>query len=188
MDISDGPFNKPSWGKKKNIRFTPTNSWNPILMAHSCGLGGKYWYKQIKVFHTEHLKRLVQGGLEIFFFSFLSDSVKSALDRVRQMLFLYKMTVYFQLDLALILFWPSANQLAFLPLVSWLILLFQPTIGHTCNFREASDAPLRAGYRMHRCMNKYWDVCVCGFKGVVFSEYFHSLPTLLESCNVIKVY
>lgn len=67
MDISDGPFNKPLLGKK-NIRFTPTNSSNPILMAHSCGLGGKYWYKHTKVFQTEHLKRLVQCGLETWLF------------------------------------------------------------------------------------------------------------------------
>lgn len=52
---------------KKNIRFTPTNSSNLILMAHSCGLGGKYWYKHTKIFQTEHLKRLVQCGLETFF-------------------------------------------------------------------------------------------------------------------------
>lgn len=78
--------------KKKNIRFAPTNSWNPILMAHSCGLGGKYWYKHMKVFHTEHLKRLVQGGLEIFFSFCLTAS--NLLLTVRQMLFLYKMTLY----------------------------------------------------------------------------------------------
>lgn len=58
MDISDGPFNKPLLGKK-HIRFTPTSSSNPILIAHSCGLGGTYWYKHAKVFQAEHLKRLV---------------------------------------------------------------------------------------------------------------------------------
>lgn len=52
MDISDGPFNEPLLERKKDIRFTPTNSRNPILMAHSCGLGGKYWYKHRKVSQT----------------------------------------------------------------------------------------------------------------------------------------
>lgn len=63
------PFQQPLSGKK-NIRFTPTNSSNPILMAHSCGLGGKYWYKHTEVFQTENLKRLVQCGLETWFFPF----------------------------------------------------------------------------------------------------------------------
>lgn len=50
--------------EQKNIRFTPSNSSNPILMAHSCGLGGKCWYKHTEVFQAEHLKKLVQGGSE----------------------------------------------------------------------------------------------------------------------------
>lgn len=55
MDVSDGPFNKPLLGEK-NIRFTPTNSSNKILMAHSCGLGGKYQYKHTEIFQIGHLK------------------------------------------------------------------------------------------------------------------------------------
>jgi len=46
-------------------------------------------------------------------------------------------------------------------------------------FREANAALLRAWCRMHCCMNKYWDVCVCvwGVQGVVFLSTF--LPCLL---------
>lgn len=83
-------FQQATFGKR-NIRFTPTNSSNPILMAHSCGLGGKYWYKHTKVFQTEHLKRIVQCGLNLTFFFLLADSVKSAHDILRQMLLLYEM-------------------------------------------------------------------------------------------------
>lgn len=57
------PFQQATFGGK-NIRFTPTNSSNLILRAHSCGLGGKYWYKHPKVFQTEHLKRPKQSGLK----------------------------------------------------------------------------------------------------------------------------
>lgn len=89
---------------KKNIRFTPTNSSNPILIAHSCGLGGKYWYKHTKVFQTEHLKRLVQCGWKTWLFSPSADSVKSAHDRVKQMLFLYKDAWFFSLFPT----WPSS--------------------------------------------------------------------------------
>lgn len=169
MGISDSPFNKPLLGK--NIRFTHTNSSNPILMAHSCGLGGKYWYKHTKVFQTEHLKRLVQGCLVTWLFSYrltVSNLLMTEWDKcyfhVRRMVL-----IYFHLNLALILLWPVENQYAILPLVSWLVLLFRPTIGHTCNFKKANNAPLRAWYSMHCCMNKYWDVCVCvGFKGLYF--------------------
>lgn len=63
MYISDGPFNKPLLEKKISA-LPPQTAVTGYLYAHSCGLGGKYWYKHTKVFQTEHLKRLVQCGLE----------------------------------------------------------------------------------------------------------------------------
>lgn len=96
MDVSDGPFNKPLLGEKKNIRFTPTNSSNVILVAHSCGLGGKYQYKHTKVSQIGHLKRLVQCG-RTFIFSFWL-AVTDLLMTVRQRLFLDQIS-NLQLDL-----------------------------------------------------------------------------------------
>ena len=89
MDISDGPFNSHFPGKK-NIRFTPTNSSNPILMAHSCGLGGKYWYKHTKIFQTENLKKACTVWFRNLIFFPLAGGVKEI---VRQMLFLYKIFI-----------------------------------------------------------------------------------------------
>lgn len=66
MDVSDGPFNKPLFWGKRNIRFTPTKSSNMIFMAHSCGLGGKYQYKHAKGFQIGHLKRLLQCCFDFF--------------------------------------------------------------------------------------------------------------------------
>jgi len=59
MDISDGPFQQTTLGGKKCIRFTPTNSGNPTLMAHSCGLGGKYWCKQAMSFRQTRFYSVV---------------------------------------------------------------------------------------------------------------------------------
>lgn len=187
MDISDGPFNKPLLGKK-NIRFTPTNSRNPILMAHSCGLGGKYWYKHTKVCQTEHLKRartMWFTNLTFFLFVFPCWVTVSNLFITNA-----RFVVHLQLDLHVVTFREITKRSS-----DWYLgrsCCFRPTTRDMCNVTKAKDSPLRARYRMHHRVHKCCDcvcvrVCVWVSRGCI-SQYFHSLPTLLESCNVIKVY
>lgn len=115
MDISDGAFNKPLLGK--NIRFTPTNSSNPILIPHSCGLGGKYWCKHTEAFQAEHKKAFIRKFISVFFV----DSAISSQDKA---------------DMPL----NKSYSISFL-----IDLLLRPLPGHSCSHNEVDDpdAPLK---------------------------------------------
>ncbi len=174
MYISDGPFNKPLLEKKISA-LPPQTAVTGYLYAHSCGLGGKYWYKHTKVFQTEHLKRLVQCGLETWLFFPCWLTVSNLLMTEWDKCYFYIR----YMSLSLFPTWPSphsvltpsesvSESVSISPtgvLVGLAVSAYNRT---THAILEKPTMPsLRAWYRMHRRMNKYWDVCV-GFKGLYF--------------------
>lgn len=97
-----------------------------------------------------HLKRLVQCGLDLYFF-LLADSVRPAHDSETKVISTVDQIYNSQLDL--IYHDPEQTSMHFSP-SSW--FLFRPTIGHTvCSVSTDGDVPSRAWYHKHCCMNKY---------------------------------